>query len=85
MFWGFVASGGRMRASHVQAVAFPVEAWTPMRSRAWLFVHGFEPIKGARIEGHYRRYRLSDPRQYDRFYTKTLPNGVHLVIGVRAA
>jgi len=85
MFWAFVASGGRMRSTHVQAVTFPMEDWTPTRSRAWLAVHSFEPIKPARIEGHYRRYRLSDPRRYDQFYTKVLPNGVHLIIGVRAA
>lgn len=46
----------------------------------WIRSHGLKPIKKAHIIGDNIRYRIRRPDPYKKFYTKVLPNGIHLVL-----
>jgi len=65
------------------SVLFPLAAFTAAQSRDWLARHNLVPVKMARRTANFRRYRIEDPANFRRFFTKRLAGGVEIVFGVR--
>lgn len=58
------------------------DGWTPASARGWMDRHGYIRIKPVHKMGNELRYRVRDPDDFKRFYTKIVGNGVHMVYGV---
>ncbi len=68
--------------SSVQAIVFD-GFWTPTKARAWMKKHKFKPIKRVhKTTGGFLRYRLIEPKQFKRFFTKKTKRGISFIIGV---
>ena len=68
-------------SSQVQSVTFPRELFTPHGAMRWLKRHEFKPIKKVDKTLSQLKYRIIDPSEFDHFSTRTLGDGVALVIG----
>lgn len=73
--------------SAVQVIRFPRQYWTLQEANAWVFSHGFAPIKVSR-EGRRWNFRLEDPSHFNHFATKIVHSHrtgkpVYLVLGFR--
>jgi hypothetical protein len=64
----------------VQSVAFYKDEWTPFRARAWLDSNGYQSKK-LDVTENMLRFRQHAPSMYKSFATKSLPDGVNLVLG----
>ena len=64
-----------------QAVLFDVNKWSAKKAKLWLQKHSLSPMKKVHKTDQYLRYRIHDPAKYAHFITKTLPNGIVLIIG----
>jgi len=75
-----------MQGSHsnVQSVLFDVGRYNEVFARNWLALHGFKASGKLHTTDDYHRFRQYDPRPYERYITKGLPNhpGVKLIIAV---
>ena len=81
-----------MRHSFVQSVVFPKSKFKMMEAIRWLASHDLKSSKVDETENTYRfrqqeppslRVGSSEPRLTgSRYYTKTLPNGVELVVAI---
>jgi hypothetical protein len=70
--------------SGIQSVVFPKNEWYLTKARKWLKKHKLVPIKDVDITGTQYRFRLRDPRMFDRFATKTIWHRgklIYLIIG----
>lgn len=67
--------------SLVQSVTFPRAGYSPRAAMKWLKEHEFAPIKKVDKTATKLRYRIRDPAQFVRFATKSLKDGIDLVIG----
>jgi hypothetical protein len=66
--------------SNIQAVYASVSDFSADDLLKWIKSHGLKPIKDVHISGENLRYRIKRPNPYKKYYTKVLPNKVHLVI-----
>lgn len=68
----------------VQSVLFSRDRYTEVGARNWLALHDFKAAGKMHPTSHYLRFRQYEPRPYERYVTKTLPNhpGVKLVVAV---
>lgn len=71
--------------SIVQSVTFPRASFSPRAALKWLKVHDFDPIKKVDKTATRLRYRLHDPGEFVRFATRSVKDGVDLVIGFTEA
>jgi predicted RNA binding protein YcfA (HicA-like mRNA interferase family) len=62
----------------VQTILFPMDEWSLQECRKWLKEHGFKAAVDKK--GNHYRFRQSDPKPKARYATKTLPNGIQLVL-----
>lgn len=65
----------------IQSILFDKHYWNVFSSHQWLIHHRMYPVKSPDITTHFIRYRLRDPRSFNRLRTIKLHNGVDLVIG----
>lgn len=65
--------------SQVQSILFPKPRWNLERSRSWLHRHGYKYGKVDK-KPHSFRFRQAPPNPRKGYATKTLPNGVRLVL-----
>lgn len=73
-----------MTSRGVQSVIFEARRWGEDPARHWLALHGFKATGKIHSTRFYHRFRQYDPRPYERYVTKALPNhpGVKLVVVV---
>jgi hypothetical protein len=64
---------------HLQTVLFPKSKFTIAQAIQWLKAHEMKYHK-VDTGDHYLRFRQMEPPTGGRYRTKTLPNGVELVI-----
>jgi hypothetical protein len=57
--------------------------WTPKGAFRWLMNHHLIPMKTAHRTKNYIRFRIQDPRNFQRFFTKSLEKGIKLIIGYK--
>lgn len=67
----------------VHSVLFDNKKWLVSEARKWLKEHNLKPIKPVHKTVNFHRYRIVDPKEFSSFYTKKLPDGIELVIGVK--
>lgn len=67
--------------SEIESVLFDSKYWTPLDAREWLYEHGLYPIKRIHKTGHYLRYRINDPREFQRFRSKKLSKHITAIFG----
>lgn len=68
----------------VQSVVFPKKTFTMKESKTWLKKHNYKTSfygKGVDETPNTYRFRQAAPSQLSDYRTKTLPNGVQLVLG----
>jgi hypothetical protein len=80
-----LANRGRMAifgygSPNLQAVIFPKDAFTKATANRWLNDHQLTKIKPLHTTTNYYRARIQQPPKNARYYIKTLPNGVKLVL-----
>lgn len=63
---------------HIQSVVFPKSRFTQKQALKWLYEHGYKYNK-IDITHNMYRFRQHDPSGLS-YYTKVLPNGVHLIV-----
>jgi len=63
----------------VQTILFPKDEWTITEAKVWLDEHHYKNNSLDITEEHYR-FRQMTPMKGGRYITKTLPNGVEIVI-----
>jgi hypothetical protein len=60
------------------------DGWTQQTSEQWLKSHGYKvKKKDPHILGDEIRYNQMPKQKFKSFFTKVLPNGVHMIFGVR--
>jgi hypothetical protein len=64
----------------VHAIHFPKPRWTLERAERWLLKHAYTPIKDVDNTKHFYRYRILPRSKKYNYFTKVLPNGIHMVI-----
>ena len=69
-----------MEEHRVQTVLFPKSKFSIASAVEWLSNHHYKH-KDVDLGDHYLRFRQHTPVAGTRYITKTLPNGVELVIG----
>jgi hypothetical protein len=63
----------------IQSVLFPLDRFTTKRLYEWLHEHNLNPMKVV-TEGNYYRARILEPYKRYTYITKTLNNGIKLVL-----
>lgn len=66
--------------SETQAVLFP-NYYNTRDIQNYIKKHNLHPIKDIHQTARFKRLRLTDPKQYNRFTTEVLPNRIRLVLG----
>ena len=62
----------------------PPKSWTEQRIINWLYKHQIKPMKHIdKNFPNFYRIRITDPKQYKKFYTKILKDNVELIIGIK--
>jgi len=69
-----------MEDHRVQTVLFPKSKFSVATAIEWLKKHNYKH-KDVDMGDHYLRFRQHQPVPGTRYITKTLPNGVEIVIG----
>jgi hypothetical protein len=65
----------------IHSVAFP-RTFTMDMIIDFLYKHNLKPIKKIDLyQPNWYRVRIVDPKKFKSFYTKVLPNGIHLILG----
>lgn len=60
------------------------DGWTKKKAEAWLKKHGYKiKKKDPHYIGDEIRYNQMPKQKFKSFFTKILPNKVHLVFGIR--
>lgn len=74
-----------MSARNVQSVLFSRDRYNEVGARSWLTLHEFKALGKMHPTDQYLRFRQYEPRPYERYVTKTLPNhpGVKLIVAVK--
>lgn len=67
--------------STIQSIIFDRKYWSSIEARKWISKHNLRPIKPAHLTKNKIRFRLEDPKLFNRFRIKRLPNNIELVIG----
>lgn len=70
---------------NVQSVLFDRHRWTDDAARAWLATHSFRALGKVHVTDRVRRFRQYDPKEHERYYTKTMPNHIGVKLVIRAA
>lgn len=67
----------------IQSVLFDRDVWKkPIEARRWLYYKNIKPMKAVHKTKNLFRYRITDPDQYQNFYTKQhSEQGVSIVYG----
>jgi hypothetical protein len=65
----------------IQSIHFNREKWTLTSSIRWLLKHNFK-IKKVDVTERFLKFRQLVPNAFRKFYTKQLPNGINLIIGI---
>ena len=71
--------------NNIQSVVFlKKDNWNTKNARGWLRSHYMKPIKRVdkSIQGQLR-YRIREPRQFNRFITKKTSVGIQFIIGFK--
>jgi hypothetical protein len=66
----------------IQSVIFPKSKFSVLEAVKWIEEHKYLHTKVDETENFYR-FRQHDPIPGVRYYTKTLPNGVELIIATK--
>jgi hypothetical protein len=66
----------------IQAVLFDKSKWTTLYAREYLKNHGLKPTKRVHVTDRYYRYRLIDPKENDKYFTKKFNNGISYIIKI---
>lgn len=69
--------------SNIQSVLFDKKYWSLPLARVWLYKHNLVPLKQAHITNKFIRYRIMDPKKFNRFRTIKIKNNIELIIGLR--
>lgn len=69
------------RRTEIIGVHLPKERFSATMAQRWVREHGFRTDKHDTTTNWYR-YKQTDSVGFKRVFTKTLPNGVHLIVGV---
>jgi hypothetical protein len=65
----------------IHSIAFP-RSFTMNEIVDFLYRHKLKPIKHIDLyQPNFYRVRLHHPKLFKSFYTKILPNGIHLILG----
>lgn len=68
-------------SSTIHSVMFERSYWTAPEARRELKKMGLTPIKHVDITKNFYRYRIVDPREFERFSIKNTSKHMKLVIG----
>jgi hypothetical protein len=60
----------------LQSIHFDRNIWTLHNARNWIINHHIKPIKSAHVTDRWIMYRISEPIQTDRYYSKYITDGV---------
>ena len=66
----------------LHSVLFDKQYWTPKTSKEWLRSHDIKPIKPAHISTEKIRYRILDPKLFNKFISKPVNGHITLVFGL---
>lgn len=69
-----------MEEQRVQTILFPKSKFSIASAVEWLTKHKYRH-RDVDMGDHYLRFRQHEPIPNTRYITKTLPNGVEIVIG----
>lgn len=67
--------------SKIQAVLFDKDMYNTSKARYWMKSHDIQPIKRVHETKRYYRYRINDPKDFNRFRTKLIDSGVKFIFG----
>lgn len=67
--------------SAIQSIIFDKKLWTPEQALEWIVTHRFRTKKIVDITDRKIRFRIRDPKQFKRFITKTVNDGIQFIIG----
>jgi hypothetical protein len=67
---------------YIQSIRFPRDKFTKAQASKWMKEHNYKLLKGKKVDitETQLRYRLHEPEQGGRYFTKKLKNGIQLVI-----
>lgn len=65
----------------LQSIIFDKKSWTPKRALNWVISHNYRPKKMVDVTDRKIRFRLREPKQFRRFITKDIGNGIKFIIG----
>ena len=71
----------RLHHSDIQALLFPIDKFDVGSVQQYLNKHKFHKLKPERYTEHFIRVRLQNPDDFRHFITKTLNDGVKIIIG----
>jgi hypothetical protein len=74
-------SGRGRKPVVIQSVLFPKDKFTIQKARKWLRENDHKITKVDKTD-NYLRFRQEDPDKFNKYRTKTLPNGVQFVLGI---
>lgn len=66
---------------NLQSVLFDKEIYTTGQAREWLEKHNIVPIKRVHTTENFYRYRIRNPKDFNRFFTKKIKYGIDFVFG----
>lgn len=67
--------------SNIQTVLFDNSKFSEEEAEEFLEEHKIKPIKSVHYTTNYLRYRIKDPKEFKKFYTKSIEDGIKFVIG----
>lgn len=67
--------------SKIQSVLFPIKKYSIEDARKWLNKEKLKPIKRVHKTDNFYRYRIENPKDFQKFTIKTLNNEIELIIG----
>jgi len=73
------------KTDKVQAVLFDNKKFNAAKARRWLTKHNYHPIKRMHRTEDKLRYRMKDPKRFDKFRTLKLgkDTGIELILGFK--
>jgi hypothetical protein len=63
----------------IQSIIFNKDLWTPQRAVKWLMDNHHKVLKIDETK-HYYRFRQTQPKKGDTYYTKDIGKGIKLII-----
>lgn len=69
--------------SDIQAILFNKNMWNYNMAINWIEEHNFYPIKPVDITNRFYRFRIRDPKQFNKLRIKKTKDGIDFIFGFR--